>query len=488
MQLARNQLSKPFCRVFSGRSRLACFFLILLLGGLVPLLTPFPVMGRVLPVEVDFFYSQTCPHCAAQKPLMEAIDQYNPHVLVHAHEVSQEFDLFQEFLSRYQIQSTAVPRTFIGAVNFIGYSSTDGPLEYNPVYAGYIGYRNQIIAAIEEAAGSPIQLSAAASSEGVATSTQDPDKVPWLILFFPVLYSLTYLLLRKKLQGSPYEYRTYWTGGLVGVSVASLFAFIFLMPESSIRLFASSLPFPLFVTTVAAADGFNPCAFTVLVILLSLLTYTRSRRDMMILGMTFIITSGFMYFIFILTMILVGSIFFDAYKSIFLVMLGLIITAAGLINIKDFFFFKQGISLSLSQEEQLLVSRKAGQIVRQLTSSHGNITHFLVAILSTITLAVIVNVIELGCTAILPVVYMASLLDRCSASTDFAWLCWSGWTGLYALIYVVPLLMILAGFIYTFKSFRLSEEQGKTLKLITGLIMLMFGIMMILKPELLILG
>jgi glutaredoxin len=486
MQLARNELSKGFCGISSGWERVIRFFFVLLLVGLFPLLIPFSGMGRVDPVEVDFFYSQTCPHCAEQKPLMEAIDQYNSHVLVHSHEVNQEFDRFKEFLSRYQIQSTAVPRTFIGDVNFIGYSSTDGPLEYSSVYAGYIGYRNQIIAAIEEAAGSPIQLSATESSQTPAIHAQNSDGAPWGILFFPILYGLSYIFLRKKLQRP--QWWGYWTGGLVGVTAASLFALIFLTPENSIRLFASNLPFPLFVTTIAAADGFNPCAFTVLVILLSLLTHTRSRRDMTLLGMTFIITSGIMYFIFILAMILVGSVFFDAYKSVFLVILGLIITAAGLVNIKDFFYFKQGISLSLSQKEQVLVSRKASQIVRQLTSSQGNTKHFLVALLSTITLAVIVNVIELGCTAILPVVYMTSLLDRCSASTALAWLCWSGWTGLYALIYIVPLLMILGGFIYSLKSFRLTEQQGKILKLITGLIMLAFGIGMLLKPELLILS
>ncbi|NER08437.1 MAG: thioredoxin family protein, partial [Okeania sp. SIO3C4] len=85
-------------------------------------------------LDVYFFYSQTCPHCAKQKPLMEYLDRQNEEIKVYSFEVSQNPKIWREFLAKHQIASEAVPRTFIGDKNFIGYSETEGELEYNPVY------------------------------------------------------------------------------------------------------------------------------------------------------------------------------------------------------------------------------------------------------------------------------------------------------------------------------------------------------------------
>ena len=51
-----------------------------------------------------------------------------------------------------------------------------------------------------------------------------------------------------------------------------------------------------------------------------------------------------------------------------------------------------------------------------------------------------------------------------------------------------PLLAILFSFIYSFSSYRLKEEQGRFLKLFAGAFMVFFGLIMIAKPELLVLG
>jgi glutaredoxin len=109
--------------------------------------TPLAQAGEKV-LDVYFFYSQTCPHCAQQKPLMEYIDQGNEEIKVHSLAVSQNPQIWREFLEKYQISSGAVPRTFIGDKNFIDYSEIEGELEYNPVYRGYIGYQNQIVKAI----------------------------------------------------------------------------------------------------------------------------------------------------------------------------------------------------------------------------------------------------------------------------------------------------------------------------------------------------
>ncbi len=450
---------------------LLTFILLISLTFLAPLAPLAQAAEKGL--DVYFFYSKTCPHCAKQKPLMEYLDKQNQEVKVHSFEVTQNPQIWQEFLAKYQITSQAVPRTFIGEKSFIGYSETEGELEYNTVYRGYIGYKNQIIQAIQTEVGYIVNT----------PGTDKPIQIPWYIISLPILYLCSYPLFNKKLNNE--QRKRYWLGGLIATLIVSLFLFITFTPDATIKQFAQELPFPLFVSTIALADGFNPCAFTVLIILLSLLSHTKSRRDMALLGSTFVATSGVMYFLFIMIMILVGSVFLDKYGTIFMLVLGVIITLAGLINIKDYFFFKQAFSLSLSEKQQVSISKKAGKIARQLQNSQGSKKMFLAALGGTILLAIFVNIVELGCTAILPAVYMTTLIQYCQENV---WLCFSFWTGIYALIYIIPLLAILFNFIYSFKSSRLTESQGRILKLIGGTFMLFFGLVMIFKPEFLTFG
>lgn len=432
-----------------------------------------PVLAQGQTLEIYFFYSETCPHCVAQKPLMEYIDVNNQDIILKAYEVHKNQEIWQEFLSKYQINSAAVPRTLIGETSFIGYSETDGELEYNAVYQGYIGYKNQIIQAIEKELNHPINIPG---------STPENTPIPWWLFFLPIAYFSTYPLLRKKLNSD--NKKRYWIGIGIAVFIVSCFLFLAIIPEASIKLLAQSLPFPLFVSTIAIADGFNPCAFTVLIILLSLLTYTKSRKDMAIMGLTFVITSAIMYFTFIMMMITIGSIFLEKYGTITMLILGCIITIAGGINLKDYFVLNQGISLSLSQEQKIIFSKKAGKIAQTLKAGETNYKILLAALGGTILLAIFVNIVELGCTAILPVVYLTSLIQYCGENS---WVCFSFWTGIYALIYIIPLFAILGNFIYSFKSSRLTEKQGRILKLMGGSLMVFFGLIMIFKPELLLL-
>ncbi|MGK7951262.1 MAG: glutaredoxin family protein [Xenococcaceae cyanobacterium] len=388
--------------------------ILICLVNLIAFISPVLAGGKV--ADVYFFYSQTCPHCAQQKPLMEYIARHNEEVKLHAYEVSKYPQEWEEFLAQYQIKSAAVPRTLIGEKIFIGYSEADGDLEYNPVYIGYIGYKNQIVKAIESELDQSINL------PGSTVNYQPPLKIVWL----PILYLFSYPLVRKKLKSE--TNKRYWIGGAIATIIISSFLWLSLIPEPAIEEFARSLPFPLFVSTIALADGFNPCAFTVLIILLSLLTHTKSRKQMGIVGSTFVVTSAVMYFLFITIMVLVGSVFLEKYGAIFMTLLGSIITVAGIINLKDYFFFKQGISLSLSTKQQVVISQKAGKIAQELKAGEADKKMFLTALGGTILLAIFVNIVELGCTAILPVVYMTSLIQYC---TQNIWLCYAFWTAIY---------------------------------------------------------
>lgn len=459
---------------------LSALTLLLLVGITVTATAQIPTATVTAPTEIYFFHSYTCPHCEKQKPLMEEIDTQYEDIKVHIVEIHQQSDQWQDFREQQSLTSGAVPRTQVGDRSFIGYSETDGPLEYIEPHQGYVGYRNQIIQAIADASGHDLKLAIAPT----ATAHVGGGGVfPWWILGLPVLYGASYGVLRKRLQ-QPAQQR-YWLGGLGAIAILSIFLAISSVPDTTIRTVAEQLPFPLFVGIIALVDGFNPCAFTVLIILLSLLTHTKRRRDMAVVGGTFILTSAVMYFLFILVMISLGSVLFEQYSRTFLLLLGLGVILAGMINLKDYIWFKRGISLSLSAQDQKSVTQKASRIVRQLNLSDHRRVQYAAVITSTITLGIFVNLIELGCTAILPVVYMASLVNVC-ATEPYPFLCYSAWTALYALIYIIPLGLILVNFMYSFRSTRLSEQQGRQLKLMSGLFMVLCGLVMLFRPELLL--
>ncbi|MBZ0141962.1 MAG: hypothetical protein K8F56_00165, partial [Rhodocyclaceae bacterium] len=61
---------------------------------------------------------------------------------------------------------------------------------------------------------------------------------------------------------------------------------------------AATLSLPLLTLTVAALDAFNPCAFFVLLFLLSMMAHQKSRARMLAVGGIFVLFSGLMYFAF----------------------------------------------------------------------------------------------------------------------------------------------------------------------------------------------
>jgi thiol-disulfide isomerase/thioredoxin len=225
---------------------------------------------------------------------------------------------------------------------------------------------------------------------------------------------------------------------------------------------------PVFTLIIAALDAFNPCAFFVLFFLLSLLVHHRSRARMLIIGITFVLCSGIMYFLFMSAWL---NLFLVTEQLIFITAIaGLVAVGFGLLNIKDYFFFKQGISLSLSDN----ALNKIFSRMRQLSQS-GNWPAMLLA---TGVLAIAANSYELLCTAGLPMIYTRVLtLNELSTTQFYLYL------ALYNVIYVIPLLLIVIVFAVTLGRKKLSENEGRLLKLLSGTMMLGLGVILLWKPE-----
>jgi hypothetical protein len=236
------------------------------------------------------------------------------------------------------------------------------------------------------------------------------------------------------------------------------------------ELDAREISLPLVTLVLGLLDSVNPCAFFVLLFLLSLMVHAHSRARMLTVGLVFVLFSGVIYFLFMAAwlnlFLLTGGVQFITSLA------GLVAVAIGLFNIKDFFLFHQGPSLSISDK----VKPGLYQRVRNLVQSAG----YPSLLGGTALLAIAANSYELLCTAGFPMVYTRILtLKELSSWQYYAFLAF------YNLVYIVPLLLIVILFAVTLGAHRLTEQQGRALKLISGVMMTELGAVLLVKPTLL---
>jgi len=228
------------------------------------------------------------------------------------------------------------------------------------------------------------------------------------------------------------------------------------------------LSLPVLTVVLAGLDAFNPCAFFVLLFLLSLLVHARQRKRMLLIGGIFIFFSGFIYFIFMAAwlnvFLLIGHLQFITLIA------GLLAVTMGLLNVKDYFWFQRGPSLSIADQA------KPGLFRRMRNLATGE--HLPSLMVGAITLAIAANSYELLCTAGFPMVYTRTLtLHGLPAATYYLYL------AAYNTIYILPLLFIMLIFAVTLGARKLKESEGRTLKLLSGNMMLALGLMLLVYPE-----
>jgi len=236
------------------------------------------------------------------------------------------------------------------------------------------------------------------------------------------------------------------------------------------ELDASELSLPALTVILGGLDSFNPCAFFVLFFLLSLLIHARSRQRMLLIGGTFVFFSGFIYFVFMAAWL---NLFMVAGRLVIITIIaGLVALTVALINIKDFFFFSKGVSLSIPEKAK----PKLFERMRNLLKS----TSVPSMIAGTIVLSIAANSYELLCTAGFPMVFTRILtLQNFSTGQYYLYL------ALYNCIYVLPLAAIVVVFTVTMGAKKLTEWQGRKLKLLSGLMMLFLGFILLIDPVLL---
>ena len=239
----------------------------------------------------------------------------------------------------------------------------------------------------------------------------------------------------------------------------------------------SKMSLPALTVTLGALDGLNPCAMWVLLFLIALLINTRSRKRMWLIGGTFILASGLVYYL-ILTAWL--NLFLAiSYVNLTRIFIGIFALGVGTWQIKNFITYHPGVckilGLSSRIERGLKLKEKAEKIAL------SPLTFGMIG--GLICLAVAVNLVEFFCSAGLPAIYTRILaLNPISTLSYYLYLL------LYTFVFMLDDLIIFSIAAITLSKIGFTDKYNYWATLIGGLLIFVLGILLIFKPELLMFG
>lgn len=441
---------------------------------LIFIITPF-VNSENNDFKVYLFWSEGCPHCEAEKEYLNEIKDNYPGMEIIMYEATgsiEEYNLLKEFCDAYDV-------TFITPLIFIGNDYVSGFVDKETTG---LEIKEKLDYCLEHGCIDPIDKVKGIGKISKGEAVKISKTVPEVISLLEEYPNASYIV---DIQYDTNNYMVQWRVKDIEISVeidsetGEIVSGKKNKEEEQISIpfigdvYPSEINLPLLTIMVGGLDGINPCAIWVLCFLMSFLIYMRDKKRMLIVGVTFVITSGIVYFMFMAAwlnfFLLVG------YVDVMRIAIAILAITVGIINVKDFFFFKRGVSLTIPDSKKpSLMKRMRGLLKKESTFA---------LILGTMALAFFANLIELLCTAGFPAIYTRILtLNALSALKYYLYLV------LYNAVYVVPLMIIVVSFVVTMGRRKFTERQGRILKLVSGAIMLLLGLIMLLKPEILIVG
>lgn len=369
--------------------------------------------------DIEVFVREGCPHCDKAKEFLAGLAVAQPELRIIVRDVSQDSAALERLKKVSEDQSLSKPSVPAFVVNghlIVGYSdeAKTGNLILNE-----LAQRRQ---------KSRSSSGTSASCEADASLSCDPGS-PAAQASEPESFEIT--LLDRKIS-------------------------------------LDQIGLPLFTLAMGLLDGFNPCSIWVLILILSLLTPMQKRLRMFAVAGVFVAVEGIAYFIFM-----------AAWLNLFL-LIGLSRTSeiiiagiaifAGAINLKDFWAYGWGITLSIpkSAKPSIYVG------IRRILQAE-NLTG---ALIGAAALAILVQIVEFLCTSGFPALYTRILTLR-----QVSGLSYYGYLLLYNAAYMLDDIIVLSIGIVTLSQRRLQEQEGRWLKLISGMVMVGLGIYLLMMPQ-----
>lgn len=234
---------------------------------------------------------------------------------------------------------------------------------------------------------------------------------------------------------------------------------------------AKKVSLPLVAIVIGAVDGFNPCAMWVLLFLIGMLFHMKDKKKMWILGITFLLTSAVMYLLIMAAWLKVALSFMTVvWLRIFIAIVALV---AGLVNLNSYIKEKKrkddGCEIVDEKKRKKMFTK-----IKKITSEKK----FILAIFGIMALAISVNLVELACSAGLPLIFTQIL-----ALNDLSTFEYVIYMLIYILFFLIDDIVVFVIAMLTLNIKGISSKYGKYSHLVGGIIMILIGILMIFKPE-----
>ena len=240
------------------------------------------------------------------------------------------------------------------------------------------------------------------------------------------------------------------------------------------KIDAKKVSLPLVAIILGFIDGFNPCAMWILLFLINMLFREENKKKAWILGFTFLLVSGLVYFLSMLGINFVLSVVAIKWLK---VLLAIFILVAGILNMKKY--------LKTRKEEAgctVVDSKKRKKLSTKMKNIMNN-NSFILALLGIIVLAASVNLIELACSLGFPVIFSEIL-----ALNDVTGLSRIVYLLIYILFYMIDDILVFTISMITLNATGITNKYNKLCTLVSAIIMIIMGLLLLFKPDWLMLN
>lgn len=406
------------------------------------LLLPVSAKADERVINIHLFYGNGCPHCAAEEEFLSDYLKDRTDVKLYKYEIWYDSHN-QELLSKVQKEmgttnKNGVPFTVIGKKTIVGYADgvTDEQIKDAINYYlnnDYRDYAGEITGKVKK-------------TEVKEDTTKDESK--------------TEDKKENKIEKADDTKDSDQTDENVTVPVLG-------------KINAKKVSLPILAVVLGFVDGFNPCAMWILIFLITMLFNMKDRKKMWILGLTFILTSGIVYLMFMLAWLNLAT--FISKIAFIRLLIAVIALVVGLINV-----YKYIDSLKKKDEGCDVVDKKDRKKIMEKIISITREKKFIIALLGIMVLAASVNIIELMCSIGIPLLFTQIL-----AMNNLSTFSYMIYMFIYIFFFLIDDIVIFVISMVTLKVTGLSTKYTKYSHLVGGIIMLIIGLLLIIKPELL---
>ena len=406
------------------------------------LLLPVSAKADEKVINIHLFYGNGCPHCAAEEEFLSDYLKDRTDVKLYKYEIWYDSHN-QELLSKVQKEmgttnKNGVPFTVIGKKTIVGYADgvTDEQIKDAINYYlnnDYRDYAGEITGKVKKTE---------VKEDTIKDESKTEDKK------------------ENKIEKADDTKDSDQTDENVTVPVLG-------------KINAKKVSLPILAVVLGFVDGFNPCAMWILIFLITMLFNMKDRKKMWILGLTFILTSGIVYLMFMLAWLNLAT--FISKIAFIRLLIAVIALVVGLINV-----YKYIDSLKKKDEGCDVVDKKDRKKIMEKIISITHEKKFIIALLGIMVLAASVNIIELMCSIGIPLLFTQIL-----AMNNLSTFSYMIYMFIYIFFFLIDDIVIFVISMVTLKVTGLSTKYTKYSHLIGGIIMLIIGLLLIIKPELL---